>query len=78
MSLVRKVLRYLRGGVLTISTLIASMTTPGAIVVCVLIGSALLLALLVLLNKRAHKRFIQILRVLFPEGAKRKPSKRRK
>ena len=78
MSLMRKVLRYLRGGVLTISSLIASMSTPGAIVICTLIGSALLLALLVLLNERAHKRFVRILRVVLPEGAKRKPSKRQR
>lgn len=78
MSLVRNVFRFLvKGGVL-ISTFLASMSMPGAIVICALIGSALLVVLLVLLNEPAHKRFVRILRVFLPEGAKRKPSKRQR
>lgn len=64
----RKAVRVLRGGAITISSLLATMTLPGAVVACVLIVTLLGLTLLVLLNSKANRNLIRIMKARRPKA----------
>jgi hypothetical protein len=64
---VRKAVRVLRGGAITISSILATMTPLGAVVACVLIAALVGLTLLVLLNKTANRNLIRIMKARRPK-----------
>lgn len=72
----RGIVQALKGGGITISTLLATMTMPGAVVACFVIVCALTIALLVLLNEKANKRLVRIMKARQPRAVQTKKKQR--